>query len=124
MRVERESRHFANCPDGVGSQTYVWSEVSICNVYVNHISASLLNSANLTFQVSMVGRQNRGCDLDSFHSSNIVLTSLRTVSLSGALPWYAGSHSMTETPFPLTVWAIITVGLFLMFSAFSKASIT
>src|SRR2546425_1326404 len=122
--VERKSRHFANCPDSIGSQTYVGSEVSICDIYVNHISAGFLNSTNLALQVGMVGRQNRGGDLDSFHSSNIVFTSLRTVSLSGALPWYAGSHSMKETPFPFTVWAIITVGLFLIFSAFSNASIT
>src|SRR5207249_9867723 len=124
VNVERESRHFANCPDSVGSQTYVGSEVSICNVYVNHVCACFFHSPNLALQVCMVSRKNRGRDFDSAHSSNIVFTSLRTVSLSGALPWYAGSHSMKDTPFPLMVWAIITVGLFLIFSAFSKASIT
>src|SRR5713226_9694751 len=124
MRVERESRHFANCPDSVWSQTYVGGEVSICNVYVNHVCACILYSPDLAFQVCMVSRKNRGGDFDAAHSSNIVFTSLRTVSLSGALPWYAGSHSMKETPFPLTVWAMITVGLFLIFSAFSRASIT
>src|SRR5713101_6123561 len=124
VNVKRESRHFANCPDSVGSQTYVGSEVSICNVYVNHVCPCILHSLDLALQVCMIRRQNRGRDLDSSHSSNIVFTSLRTVSLSGALPWYAGSHSMKETPFPLTVWAMITVGLFLMLSALSKASIT
>src|SRR5712692_6105539 len=124
VNVKRESRHFANCSDSIGSQTYVGSEVSICNVYVNHVCACLLHSPDLAFQVCMVSRKNRGRNFDSAHSSNIVFTSLRTVSLSVAFPCYAGSHSMKDTPFPLTVWAIITVGLFLMLSAFSKASIT
>src|SRR2546425_10405959 len=124
VNVQRESRHFANCPDCVGSQTYVGGEVSIRNVYVNHVCTCFLNSPDLALQVCMISRKNRGRDFDPAHSSNIVFTSLRTVSLSCALPWYAGSHSMKDTPFPLMVCAIITVGLFLMFSAFSKASIT
>src|SRR5947209_5265014 len=99
-------------------------EVAICNVYVNHVCARFFRSTDLAFQVCLVSRKNRGGDFDAAHSSNIVFTSLRTVSLSGALPWYAGSHSIKDTPFPLTVCAMITVGLFLMFSAFSKASIT
>src|SRR2546428_3403111 len=124
VNVEGKSRHLANCLDSVGSQTYVWSEMTIRNVYMDHVCACFLHSPDLTLQVCMVSRKNRGRDLDSAHSSNIVFTSLRTVSLSGAFPWYAGSHSMKDTPFPLTVWARITDGRLLMFSAFSKASIT
>src|SRR3989449_5961181 len=124
VNVERESRHLANCPNSVGSQTYVGSKVSIRNVYVNHVCTCFLHSPDLALQVCMVSRKNRGRDFDSAYSSNIVFTSLRTVSLSVALPWYAGSHSIKDTPFPLTVCAMITVGLFLIFSAFSKASIT
>src|SRR3989442_3057409 len=86
VNVKRESRHFANCPDSVGSQTYVGSKVSIRNVHVNHVGTCFLYPPDLALQICVVSRKNRGRDLDSAHSSNIVFTSLRTVSLSGALP--------------------------------------
>src|SRR5437879_13602022 len=79
VNVERESCHFANCLDSVGSQTYVGGEVSICNVYVNHVCTCFLHSPDLALQVCMVSGKNRGRDFDSAHSSNIVFKSLRTV---------------------------------------------
>src|SRR2546428_10027339 len=85
--IERESRHSANCIDSVGSETYVGGEVSICNVYVNHVCARFFRSTDLAFQVCLVSPKNRGGDFYAAHSSNIVVTSLRTASLSGALHW-------------------------------------
>src|SRR6266516_4163007 len=63
-----ESASFANCPDSVGSQTYVGSEVSICNVYMNHVCACFLHSPDLAFQVCMVSCKNRRRDLHYVHS--------------------------------------------------------
>src|SRR5437867_7955657 len=98
MNIEGEPCYFSYWPDRIRSHGDVRSKVAVSHVHMDHVSPCFLNPPNLTFQVSVVGGEYRRSDFYSGHSFRIDSTSFRTVSLSGAFPWYAGSHSMKGTP--------------------------